>query len=206
MRSIGISEFLDKKFITYEFDGEWAATLGQPERNFSAIIYGKPGQGKTDFCVKLAKYLARFTKVYYNSFEEGISATLQNALRRNAMMDVNGKVIFGNRESFEEMMKRLSSKNSPSVCVIDSRDYINLTGEQYKTLIKRFPRKAFIVICWESGGKPRGEYAKQIEFMCDIKIRVRNFIAYPASRFGGNENFVIWNRGPQNGKQMNLPL
>lgn len=197
-RSIGITEFLNRKFVTYAFQGEWLDTFGEPERNMRAIIYGRPGQGKTEFCIKLAKYMAGFTKVYFNSFEQGISKTLQDALRRNEMQQVNGRVIFGDQETFDEMLNRLSNKNSPSVCIIDSRDYINLTAHQFKTLVDRFPRKCFIIVCWESGGKPRGEFAKQIEFMCDVKIRVSNFIAYPRSRFGGNQNFTIWeNRATQ---------
>lgn len=205
-RSIGITEFLDRKFITYPFAGEWLATFGEPERNMRCIIYGRPGQGKTEFCIKLSKYMAGFTKVYFNSFEQGISKTLQDALRRNDMQDVSGRVIFGDQESFDEMLNRLGNKNSPSVCIIDSRDYINLTAQQFKTLVDRFPRKAFIIVCWESGGKPRGEFAKQIEFMCDVKIRVSNFIAYPRSRFGGNQNFTIWANKPNQavGAQGNL--
>lgn len=203
-RSIGINQFLARTFVTYPFEREWLATFGEPERNMKAIIYGRPGQGKTEFCIKLAKYMAQFTKVYYNSFEQGISKTLQDALKRNDMGEVNGKVIFGDQETFEEMLARLSSRNSPMVVIIDSRDYINLTTNQFKVLIDTFPRKAFIIVCWESGGKPRGEYAKQIEFMCDVKIRVSDFIAYPRSRFGGNQRFTIWQR-PTIG-QMTMPI
>lgn len=204
MRAIGITEFLKFKFVTYPFDGHWAATFGEPERNMKAIVWGDPGNGKTEFCIMLAKYMAQFTKVYYNSFEQGVCKTLQDALKRNAMQEVTGRVIFGDQETFGEMMTRLSNKNSPGVCIIDSRDYINLTTEQFKKLIDTFPRKCFIVVCWQSGGKPRGEYAKQIAYMCDVKIQVRDFTAYPRSRFGGNQKFVIWERKAQQGQQLAL--
>lgn len=206
MRGIGIQEFLERKFITYNFDGEWAATFGLPERNMKCIIWGDPGHGKTEFCIKLAKYLAGFTKVYYNSFEQGICKTLQDALLRNDMQDVSGKVVFGDQETFEEMLERLSNRNAPQVCIIDSRDYINLTTTQFKTLIDRHPRKAFIIVCWQSGGKPRGEYAKQIAYMCDVKIQVQNFVAFPRSRFGGNQKFIIWNRPAAAGQQTTLEI
>ena len=202
MRAIGINDFLNRKFDTFNFTGHWAATFGQPERNMRVIVYGRPGQGKTEFCIQLAKYMAGFTKVYYNSFEQGISKTLQDALVRNNMMEVNGKCIFGDQETYSEMTERLNSKNAPQVVIIDSRDYINLTAAQFKTLIDNNPRKCFIIVCWESGGKPRGEFAKQIEFMCDVKIRVSNFTAYPRSRFGGNQNFIIWSRKPKAGEQL----
>lgn len=204
MRAIGITDFLSRKFDTYPFEGEWAATFGEPEKNFRCLVYGKPGQGKTEFAMKLAKYLAQWRQVYYNSFEQGISKTLQDALRRNDMQEVAGKVVFGDKETVEEMHERLRIKGSPMVVIVDSRDYMNLTGQQYRDLVEAFPRKTFIILCWESGGKPKGEHAKAIEFMVDVKIHVRDFVAHPRSRFGGNQKFVIWNRAAKPGSQTNL--
>lgn len=205
MRTIGITAFLERKFDTFPLEGAWLAALGEPEKNFKMILFGKPGNGKTEFAIQMAKYFAQFTKVYYNSFEQGISKTLQDALKRNNMQEVVGRVVFGDKETFEEMMQRLSGKNAPQIVIIDSRDYLNLTGQQYKALTEAHPRKAFVIICWESGGKPKGEHAKAIEYMCDIKCYVRNFVMEPRSRFGGNEKFVIWDR-KQNiaGKQSKL--
>lgn len=206
MRAIGITDFLARNFDTYPFAGPWRDTLGEPEKNFRAIIYGRPGQGKTEFAIQLAKYLAQWTRVYYNSFEQGISKTLQDALIRNQMQEVAGRVVFGDKESVEEMHERLSIKGSPMIVIIDSRDYLNLTGQQYCDLVEAFPRKTFIILCWESAGKPKGEHAKAIEFMVDIKIHVRDFIAYPRSRFGGNNKFIIWDRKPNNGSQFKLNI
>jgi len=192
MRAIGINEFLEKTFIVYPFAGKWYESFAEPEKNFRMLVFGKPGNGKTEFCIQLAKYLAQFTKVYYNSFEQGISKSLQDAIKRNNLGEVSGKIIFGDKETHEEMVQRLRNKNSPSVVIIDSRDYLNLTTREYIELVELFPRKAFVIICWESGGKPKGEYAKAIEFMVDIKVHVRQFKAYPRCRFGGNVPFVIW--------------
>jgi hypothetical protein len=186
---------MEKKFDCYDFDGDWEKSFGCPEKNFKMIVYGASGQGKTDFCVKFAKYMCKFTRVYYNSFEEGISRTLQKALERNNMMEVKGRIVFGDRETFDEMVTRLSRRNSPKLVVIDSRDYINLTHHQYKILDSKFNNKAFIIICWEAGGKPKGEHAKAIEYMCDIKVRVDRYIAEPRCRFGGNTPFTIWEEG-----------
>lgn len=192
MRAVGVKEFLARKFVTFDFDGQWEASFGKPERNFSMLVYGASGNGKTDFCVKLAKYCAGFGRVYYNSFEEGVSKTLQNALKRNNMQEVAGKVVFGDRESYGDMMKRLGKRNSPHFIFIDSRDYMELTHGQYKKMRDQFPRKSFVVISWSKNGKPYGEHAKKIQYMVDIKVNVRQFKAYPRCRFGGNEPFVIW--------------
>ncbi len=194
-KTIGIKEFLSKKFDTYKIDGKFLNTLGEPEKNFRMIIYGKSGNGKTEFAFQLAKYFASFAKVYYNSFEQGISKTLQDAILRNDMLSVSGRVVFGDKETFEDMKKRLRQKNSPQIVFIDSRDYLNLSKEQFKEITQENPRKAFVIISWEQDGKPKGEHAKAIEYMCDIKIYVKNFIAEPRSRFGGNEPYIIWDKG-----------
>lgn len=193
MRAIGINAFLEKKFDCYEFEDRWYQSFNCPEKNFKAIVYGASGNGKTEFCIQLAKYLTKFGKVYYNSFEQGISKSLQDALKRTDMKEVSGKIIFGDKETFEEMMERLGKRNSPRFIIIDSRDFINLTITQYKEMVNKYgKRKAIIVVCWESAGKPKGEHAKQIEYITDIKINVRNFKAYPRCRYGGNVPFDIW--------------
>jgi hypothetical protein len=193
-RSIGITDFLNKRFDYYPLEGNWKQTLGVPEKNFRMIVYGHPGNGKTEFCIQMAKMMAKHCKVYFNSFEQGISKSLQDALIRNEMHEVSGRVMFGDKESFDEMIARLKGKNSPKVVFIDSRDYLNLTDQQFKKLIELFPRKSFVIICWELAQKPRGQYAKAIEYMCDIKVHVKGFRAYPRSRFGGNLPFVIWDK------------
>jgi len=194
MATIGIKEFLDKKFTELPFDGEWEASFGRPEKNFKCLIYGEPGNGKTEFAVKLTKYIAKFTKVYYNSYEQKHSKSLQDALKRNNMRDVTGRVIFADGESLEEMIERLGKRNSPGACIIDSRDYMGLTDKQLQLLIETFPHKIFIIICWEQGQKPKGQHAKSMLFMVDIKIRVKDFRAQMRSRFGGNHDFIIWDK------------
>jgi len=195
MATIGITDFYDKTYKELEFDGEWLASFGKPEKNFKCCVYGASGNGKTEFVIKLTKYLARFTKVYYNSFEQKFSKSLRDAIIRNCMKEVTGKVIFADGESVAEMKRRLSKKNSPGAIVIDSRDYMNLTMEQFKELIEAFPAKCFIVICWSEGTKPKGDHAKAIEYMCDVKIFVKDFKANMRSRFGGNQPFVVWDKG-----------
>lgn len=203
-RVIGVTQFLNKSFTTYDFKGEWLETLGEPEKNFAAIIYGESGNGKTDFAVKLTKYLATFTRVDYFSFEEGISKTLQTAIRRNRMDEVTGKVMFLEKFTFDLLVERLSGKNSARAYVIDSLDYMNLTTQQYKKLRKLFPKKTIIIVSWSRSGLPKSQYAKDIEYMCDMKIYVEGFKAYPRSRFGGNKTFVIWDKKPTKGDQLSL--
>lgn len=180
------------KFDLMDFEGQWLESIGKPERNFKAVVYGASGNGKTDFCVKFSKYLSAFGKVLYLSHEEGISSTIQEAFERNKMMDVKGDVILADKGTVEQLAEYLAKKNSPKFVFIDSLDYMRLTTDQYKYITSRFPKKSFVIVAWARGEKPKSQYAKDIEYMCDIKIRVSNYVANIKSRYGGNKPFVIW--------------
>lgn len=196
-RALGITEFLAKKFTELDFDGIWEKAMGRPESNCKIIIYGKPKNGKTEFCVQLAKYMTRFGKVLYNSFEQGHSKSLQDAFKRQNMNEVKGKLIVTHKERFEEMFKRLKKKKSPYIVFIDSLQYIKLTGEQWKLLIETFPRKIFIVISHAQGDDPKGSSALEIQYDVDISILVKGFCASCQGRFGGGDDIIIWEEGHQ---------
>lgn len=132
-RSIGVCEFLAKKFEEIEFEGKWADSFGLPEKNFSM-----------------------FRRVYYNSFEQGVSKSLQDALKRNNMEDAKGRIVFGNMDTLQEMYEKLSVRNSPQVVFIDSRDYMEMTRIQFAKLKDKFPHKAFIIVCWRKTANQKG--------------------------------------------------
>ena len=205
MRAIGVKSFMEKNFHTYEFQGEWKESFGEPEKNFKMILYGGSGEGKTEFMVKFAKYFGvNFGKVSYISPEQGISKSLQDAIIRNNMEEAAGKVMFLSGGIFDEVVEYIK-KSKSRVIIIDSLDYMKLTVDQFKILIKTFPKKAFIIIAWAKNGSPKSQHAKDIEFMCDIKSLVENFtITLPTSRFGGNKPFVIWDNGKKAVKQVDL--
>lgn len=192
MRAIGVQAFIDKAFDTLAFTGEWKESFGEPEKNFKMLLYGGSGEGKTEFTVRFSKYLAGFGKVSYISPEQGISKSLQDAIKRNQMETVAGKVMFLTGGTFDELLIYIKKSRSKFI-IIDSLDYMKLTVEQFKILIARFPKKAFIIIAWAKNGSPKSQHAKDIEFMCDIKSLVESFtITLPTSRFGGNQPFIIW--------------
>ena len=196
-RALGVTEFLSKKFIEFDFEGTWLAAMGKPEKNFKAIIYWRPKNGKTEFCIMFAKYLTKYGKVLYNSFEQGHSKSLQDAFRRQQMMDVKGKIIVTHKERFEEMHHRLKIKKSPNIVFIDSVQHIKLTQDQWKQLINDFPKKVFIVISHAQGDEPKGGVADFIQYDVDISIHVKGFKAHCQGRFGGGDDIIIWEEGHQ---------
>ncbi len=194
-RALGVTEFLSKKFIELSFEDIWLRAMGKPERNFKAIIFGKPKNGKTEFCIMFAKYLTKFGKVLYNSFEQGHSKSLQDAFVRQDMHQVKGNIIITHKEKYDEMFKRLKRKKSPGIVFIDSVQYIKMTGDQWKELIENFPRKIFIVISHATGDEPKGTSAEAIQYDVDISILVKGFKAHCQGRFGGGDDIVIWEEG-----------
>lgn len=191
-RAFGVNDLLGRNFVTYPFEGRWLESFGEVEQNFRMLIHGDSGNGKTEFVVQFAKYLTQFGKVYLNSFEQGMSKSLKEAFVRQNMHEVQGKLILGDQDTYEELYRRMGSRNSPKFCIIDSLDYMQLSAEQYKQLVDRYSHKSFIIISWSAGRNPKTQAAKDIEYMADIKVRVYEYQAYPRSRFGGNKPFVIW--------------
>ena len=205
MKTIGVTDFLAKSFNVFAFTGEWLDSFAEPEKNFTMVIYGDPGNGKTEFAVKFTKYLTNFGRVAYCFYEQGISKSLQDAFKRNQMEDQSGKIIITSGGSFNDLIVLLKKDRSPQIIIIDSLDYMRLTTEQFKTLIKLFPRKAFVVICWSKKETPKSQYAKNIEYMADIKSYVKDFVIQnPRSRFGGNKPFYIWKERYQKRQKIDL--
>jgi nucleoside-triphosphatase THEP1 len=206
MRAIGITQFLEKSYDVYNIEGEWLDSFGQIEKNFKMSVTGDSGHGKTELVVKFVKELClkNNTKADYFSFEQGHSKSLQDAIQRNNMEEVKGKVMFMTGGTFDEVLVRLKRKASARIVVIDSQDYSELSTKQYKELIKTFPRKSFIITSWAKNEKPKNQAARDIEFMSCIKVYVNKFKAHPRSRFGGNKPFVIWNKKDTNSVQGQL--
>ncbi|URC13966.1 hypothetical protein [Flavobacterium sp. B183] len=196
MKAIGITQFMEKSFDVYDIEDRWLDSFGQIEKNFKMSITGDSGNGKTELVIQFIKELALHfkAKVDYYSYEQGHSKSLQSAIKRNNMEDVKGKVMFVTGGAFDELMTRLKRRASAKIIVIDSQDYSELTTKQYKELEKTFPKKAIIVVSWAKNDKPKNQAARDIEYMTDIKVVVKNFKAYPRSRFGGNKPFVIWDK------------
>jgi predicted ATP-dependent serine protease len=191
-RTLGVNQILNKQYDSSPLDKKWLAALGEISAPFKWLVFGRPKNGKTTFVLQFCKDASEFAKVYYNSMEEGDSKTMQEALKRVNMNETKpGRFMLGDRDTFKEMCEKLK-KNRAQIVVIDSRDYMKLTTDQYKMLTTMFPRKSFIIVCWEQSGKPLGKYAKDIEFMVDMVTHVSRFTAITNGRFGAELKYRIW--------------
>lgn len=195
-KNIGIMAMLQKQYHSMELPEEWEDALGQISDPFKWLVFGLPKNGKTTFLLKFCQAMSLRYKVYYNSSEEGDSKTLQSAIIRAGFTEANsGKFILGDRDTLPEMIEKLR-KNKAKIVVIDSRDYMKLSTDQYKKLVTLFPKKSFIIVCWEQSGKPLGKYAKDIEFMVDMVTHVSDHIATTNGRFGAQLKYDVWKEKP----------
>ena len=194
-RAYSVSNVLTKKFHPLEFTGEWESTLGKPDKAFSAIIWGGTTNGKTEAAIKFAKYLTNFGKVAYNSLEQGLSSTMQNALVRNHMESCGNSFMLLDREPFDELLIRMSKPKSPDFLFVDSVQYTRITKAQYYQLKELMLKKGkgIIWISQAKGSLPKGALADDIMYDVDLKLFVEGFKLFPDGRLnGGGEPFVIW--------------
>jgi len=196
-RAISVTQLINKKFELLPFTGLWKASFGQPIIGGSWLIWGQSGSGKTRFVLQLCKYLAQFTRVAFNSLEEGDSPTMQQAFIDESMFEVKRRVILLN-EPINELRERLEKHKSPHVAVVDSVQFAAINYREYIDFKKSFPNKMLVFISHAEGREPKGNTARSIRYDADVKVRIEGYKALPASRYGGGKPYIIWKEGAEN--------
>lgn len=194
-RALTVNDIRDYKPLVLPFENEWLASIGSPELKGGWIIWGNSANGKTRFALKLAKYMANFVRVAYDSLEEGLSLSMQKAIIDVGMSDVKRSFVLLDKETVPMLRERLAKQRSPQVVIIDSLQYTGMTYKDYTTLINDFPHKLFILVSHADGREPRGNVGKAIKYDAFVKIYVEGYKAFAQSRYGGGEPFVVWQKG-----------
>jgi len=201
MKVLGVKQTQQKTYNILPLDGIWLKTMGKLPKGFHGIVWGRPGNGKTEFCVKLAKELTKYSEVLWLSYEQGHGYDLQSAINRNKMEEVSGRFFISDPNEnlapgityLQDLDNYLSKRGSPDTVFIDSLDYTRFNEDAYKYLKKRFKTKSFIWIAHGKGRVLKSEIGDKILFDCGFGIFVSKFIAWPEkSRFGGDMPMVIY--------------
>ena len=202
MRTINPFQLEQKKFDTIDLPAKWANTIGHIPKNIHMIVFGNPGNGKTEFVMQFVKVMCSLgLDVDWISYEQGHGMDLQKACRRNNMIEVKDHFQISDPDSdrednvsyFEELENKVKKRSSCDIFVIDSVQYTRFTFEDYKHLKTRYKKKSFIWISHREGREPKGSVAKSIEYDGSLTLMVEKFIAYPVkNRFEAWEPLIIY--------------
>jgi hypothetical protein len=186
-------ELMNYKYDSYTFNGKWHELIGDPGKRFHMMVFGRPKQGKSIFCVQFANYFSQnFGPVLYVAAEEGFSVTLQKKIREFGM--ANNNMDFANYRDYAQIRAALQAKKYKLV-FIDSVNFIKITPEQIEELKAENPNTAFVTVQQATkGGQFRGsqEYAHN----CDVIIEVIAGTAHQQGRYQVHSEMPIF-EGPE---------
>jgi len=203
MKVLGVKQFHQMKFKYLPLKGEWAGVMGKLPSNFIAVVYGYSGNGKTEFCMQLAKMLCKYGKVAWLSYEQRHGSDLQAATLRNDMEEESGRFypidpISNIKEGvslLDDLDGYLKKRNSPEYIFVDSLDYTGFQWEEYLYLKKKYGQKKSLIFISHStkNGTLKKSISDRIVFDGGMGIHVRDYIARPIkNRYGGFAPFIVW--------------
>lgn len=199
-KTIGLLQLSQKVYDIVQLSDRFKNFIGEIESSFDAIIYGDSGNGKSSFTVELMTELVEKIDCVceYVAYEEGQGKTMQDLMihRNDLLKRLGNKVRLTDHLTYDELHKRMGRKQSPKIWIMDSIQLAMFTDAQVVKLKRDYvnsrKKKIIIYISWSDGLKPKGSVAKAIEYNCNIKMRVQNFVVFPKSRYGGNKPYIIW--------------
>jgi hypothetical protein len=155
-------DFSKLEFDTIGLTGKWRELIGDPSRNFTAMVFGKPKMGKSYLCIDFAGYLARHHgKILYVAKEEGLDMTLQKKLQDKRVAHPNlfvASVLPGSLAIYDFIF-------------LDSVNKLDLSPGDLDSLKQANPTKSFIFIFQTTkDGRFRG--ANSFQHDVDVVIEI----------------------------------
>lgn len=164
-KALSPSDILKMNISSLSLSEEWSRVFGEPSRTGVWAIWGDTGSGKTSFCLELAKELSKYGKVAFNSLEQGVSLTMQNAIRRHQMDRIPTGRFQLISEDMETLSARLSRKHSSDFVIIDSVQYTGFKIKDFREFKRRHQNKLLIFVSQMKAGRPDGYIAKKWSMM-----------------------------------------
>lgn len=177
-------EMANRQFERLDFTHPYNTLFGKPATNFTMMVHGEPGAGKTTFLLKFAKYLAEtFGRVLYITSEEFSAST---------MTDKINDLIYPYPENLEFAASlREPILSNYNFIILDSVNDLGLRIQDFKALKKDNPNSAFILILQHTkDGQYRGgkDWEHEVEIAGSVESGV---ITVYRNRYGvkGSYNF-----------------
>lgn len=172
---VSMQQMAGIKHRLLNFQGKWRGFFGLPQTNFFCVIHGMSGEGKTNFSVQFAKYLAEnFGRVLFVSGEEGFAPTFQQKIK-SLGADSVANLYAGDIRTGNELLSEVPN-NKFHFIVIDSLNNMGIDPELMKQIRAKFKHSAIVAICQSTkDGKVRGSY--EMIHDSDIAVKVTNGIA-----------------------------
>ena len=174
------NEILRERYETLKLSGCLKSIMGNlpADKQWTMLLHGIAGGGKSTFALLLAKELTKFGNVLYGNFEEAIGITLQSKLKLTKL-DNNKKIHFIEPNTENEFWKLLDTKIY-KYAIVDSLSHIASQEKQvamFWNKVKEHPNTSFIFICHalkSRDGKRETNYrgASTLGHIVDINQRV----------------------------------
>jgi len=138
-------QMANRELDLHEFISFWFDLFGNPGRNFTMMIHGEPGNGKTILLLKFSQYLAEmFGKVIYVSSEEFSSPTMTKKVQEFLSPRPD-------RLHFAENIKQPDLSQYDFI-ILDSVNHLKLKESDYDALRLAYPKAAFVFILQHTKG------------------------------------------------------
>jgi tRNA uridine 5-carbamoylmethylation protein Kti12 len=179
-------EIANREIVSLNFNYRWSALLGKPAKNFTMMIHGEPGGGKTTLLLKFAQYLAEnFGKVIFISSEEFAATTLTSKVKELFNE-------FPPNLHFTESVKNYDLSDYDFI-VLDSVNDLGLSVADFKQLKQEYPTAAFILLLQHTkAGQFKG--GKEWEHEAEIAGEIINgVVTIYKNRYGVKGSFDFFN-------------
>lgn len=200
-RALTVSNVLSVIVSCIKFTGRFFDVFGHPQKKGRWFIWGDSSSGKSSFIMQLIKEFAKTEKTILVSREEDLDdENLQDRLKLFQMQDVANNFSLVD-DTLEQLIERLSRRNSAQVVVIDSVAYffMGYSFEDYLNFRRRFKHKTLVFVGHGKGQNPKTEFEDRIKFDATQKVVVSGYLATNKGRkYGPNATqFVVWQKGYQ---------
>lgn len=183
---MSIAQMKQAKFDEIGLDGDWLKLIGKACKPTSFFIYGPGGSGKSTLCLKFAYYMAnRKNKIAYVAGEQYNTPVFRDMLIR---LKIEDSPFF----TIVRSLDLIDIKNY-DIIVIDSKDSLGYTLDQFTADKKKYPKQSFLIL---SQGTKAGDFTGSEKWRneVDTMIYCENLIAYTnkdKNRWGGSHEVDI---------------